>query len=262
SLGLAVLTSHTCDVSGSERLCPDNALVLGPCKVIGMEYPRIHTRLIDVSPGEDQSWLARALASDLCAPWTEPTVAYRGRYRWAQGFERTRLPEPAAGVVRDGSVVLIAGGLGLMGLSIAERLSRVARVKLVLMGRTGLPPRAEWDGWRARHDANDATSQAISRVLQIEANGAEVHVVQGDVADEDRLRTIVSDIESRLGPLRGVIHAAGPTPVANPIQALSPADCEAQFRPRLDGLRALHRVLQGKPLDFFLVNTSLRSAAR
>lgn len=259
SLGLAVLTSHTCDVSGSERLCPDNALVLGPCKVIGMEYPRIHTRLIDVSPGEDQSWLARALASDLCAPWTEPTVAYRGRYRWAQGFERTRLPEPAAGVVRDGSVVLIAGGLGLMGLSIAERLSRVARVKLVLMGRTGLPPRAEWDGWRARHDANDATSQAISRVLQIEANGAEVHVVQGDVADEDRLRAIVSDIESRLGPLRGVIHAAGPTPVANPIQALSPADCEAQFRPRLDGLRALHRVLQGKPLDFFLVNTSLAS---
>lgn len=259
--GLAVITSHVHDVDGSECLCPDNALAMGPCKVIGMEYPRIRVRSIDVSVGESVSWLGRALSLDLRAPWTEPVVAYRGRHRWIQTFEQVRLPEAAkpSEILGDGSVVLIVGGFGLIGLSIAERLARTARVRLVLVGRKAFPARDEWARWRADHGEKDLTSRAIARVLAMESAGAEVMVLQGDVGDEARLRAIVAEAESRFGALSAVIHAAGPEPVAKPIQALTRENIEVEFRPRVGGLRVLQRVLEGRSLDFCLVNTSLSS---
>ena len=48
-------------------------------------------------------------------------------------------------MLRDGGVYLITGGLGGIGLGLAEQLTRHCRAKLVLMGRTGLPPAAQWD---------------------------------------------------------------------------------------------------------------------
>jgi len=118
-------------------------MVLGPCKVIGMEYPHIRARSIDLAVDGDLRWLGQTVANDLCAPWTEPVVAYRGRYRWVQAFEQLQIHEhmPSPTPMRNSGVYLIAGGLGLIGLEIADLLARTARARLVLLSRTGLPKR-------------------------------------------------------------------------------------------------------------------------
>src|SRR5690606_28641242 len=82
----AVITAHAQEVTGHETLCPEHAMAAAPSKVLAMEYPHIRARAIDVTLDEALPWLARTLAADLCAPWVEPVVAYRGRYRWAQSF--------------------------------------------------------------------------------------------------------------------------------------------------------------------------------
>jgi NAD(P)-dependent dehydrogenase (short-subunit alcohol dehydrogenase family) len=260
-IGLAVLTSHVHEVDGSERICPDNAMVLGPCKVIGMEHPNIRARSIDLAVGGDSRWLGKALANDLCAPWMEPVVAYRGRYRWAQAFDQVPVGDRAESttLVRDSGVYVIAGGLGLVGLEIADYLARTARAKLVLLGRNGLPERDHWARWLAEHDENDTTGRTIRRVLAMESSGAEVLVCKADVADENRMHEVIAEAEARFGPLCGVFHAAGALDRRAPIQSLRRADCNAEFRPRLQGLRVLERVLCNKRLDFCLVNSSLAS---
>src|SRR5262249_14212174 len=51
--------------------------------------------------------------------------------------------------LREGGVYLIAGGTGGVGLALAEWLAQsVRRPRLVLIGRSKLPVRDTWDGYR------------------------------------------------------------------------------------------------------------------
>ena len=43
-----MVTTQVYEVDGREALCPEKAMVLGPCKVIGMEHPHIRVRSVDV----------------------------------------------------------------------------------------------------------------------------------------------------------------------------------------------------------------------
>jgi amino acid adenylation domain-containing protein len=260
-LGLAVLTSHAHEVSGVELVCPEKAMALGPCKVIGMEQPHILARSIDVTIDGDLSWLARTLASDLCSTWSEQVVSYRGRYRWVQGYEQVRTDALAGPPItlREGGVYMISGGLGRIGLEVAEYLARTVRARLVLVSRNPLPAKEQWAQWLATHDENDPTSRKIQRVQAIEATGAVVLVCQADVADERQMGAAIAAAEARFGQLRGVMHAAGAGGRLVPIQSLQRSDCEEPFRPRLQGLRVLDSLLRDRRLDFCLVHSSLAS---
>ena len=79
------------DVTGSESLRPEKALLLGPCKVIPQEYPHLTCRLVDVElPAGGTNCKEPACASDSGGVSGEPVssmVAYRGPHRWIQTFE-------------------------------------------------------------------------------------------------------------------------------------------------------------------------------
>ena len=67
----------------------------------------------------------------------EPVVVYRNGRRWVQQFEPVPLPESVVDlpVLRAGSVWLVTGGTGGLGLAIASALSSRFQVKLALVGR-------------------------------------------------------------------------------------------------------------------------------
>ena len=238
-LSLAVLTSHAHEVIGGEAICPENAMVLGPCKVIGMEHPNIRTRCVDVTLNHDLRWLGQILASDLCAPWTEPVVAYRGRYRWVQAFEPVRLeaPDGLPAALRESGVYLITGGLGGVGLEIAGYLARTVHARLALVSRSGLPGREQWGPWLSEHEEDDTTSRKIRRVQAIEAMGAIVLICKADVSEEGQMSAAIAETEAHLGPLCGVMHVAGAEKRGVLIQSLQRNGCAEQFRPKQQGLR-------------------------
>src|SRR5205085_1462497 len=150
---------------------------------IPQEYRRITCQSIDiVVPHADEAQMAGLidqLLAEFAAKPSEPVVAYRGGDRWMQTFEPVRLDEPVLGAprLRESGVYLIAGGLGGIGLALAEYLVRVARAKLILLGRSALPERSEWEQWLATHGAQDATSGKIRKVRGLEESGGEVLVV-------------------------------------------------------------------------------------
>jgi acyl carrier protein len=90
----------------------------------------------------------------------------------------------------------------------------------------------------------------------------EVMYIECDMADEERLRGAIAEVEERWGRIHGVIHAAGITSGRSigeltPVQELTAEDFALQFGPKIEGLEALKEVLGDRELDFCLLTSSL-----
>jgi phthiocerol/phenolphthiocerol synthesis type-I polyketide synthase E len=263
---VAIVSNGMQQVAGELLRYPEKATLLGPCRVIGQEFPEISCRSIDVGVPE---WGARQpdalldqLVAELRSDATEPVVAYRGHRRFVQDFEPTRLTRPNADTtrLRAGGVYLITGGLGGIGLLVAEHLAREARAKLVLVGRTPLPPREEWEAWLARYDVDDATSLRIRKVQALEAMGAEVLVLAADVADLDSMTAALRRARERFGPVNGVVHAAGVLD-DGAILLKDPAAADRVLSPKVRGALVLDAALRNTTLDFFVLFSSVSAIA-
>ena len=250
-----------------ELLRPESATLLGPCKVIPQEYPNITCRSIDIQIPDAGTPRRHRLAEQLLAEVTsaapDRVVAYRGGHRWVQAFEPIRIEQQAAGkgLLRLEGVYLITGGLGHIGLVLAEHLARSVRARLVLIGRSGLPPHAAWPQWVSSHAPDDTASHRIRRVQELERLGAEALVLRANVADEAQMRQAVARAGERFGAIHGVFHAAGMlenTAFAD-IPRLGRRETEAHFEPKVRGLLVLDKVLDGVPLDFCLLLSSIAS---
>ncbi len=244
---LDVVTTAMQRVAGESVLEPRRALVLGPVRVIPKEFPNISTRSIDFSgPGTPGWFEARAveqLVAELGADSDAEAVAWRGTDRWVETYAQTPLQAAGTGpVVRDGAVCLITGGLGGLGLVIAEDLARAAKVKLVLLSRRGRTPDAE------------------PAIRGLESLGAEVLVLAADVADSAQLRTAVAEARQRFGPITHLLHAAGVIEDAL-IPMKEPASAGRVFAPKIQGTLALDEALVGEPLERAVVFSSRGAVA-
>jgi NAD(P)-dependent dehydrogenase (short-subunit alcohol dehydrogenase family)/acyl carrier protein len=214
--------------------------------------------------GDEAEGLLDDLLAEAAGPFdaAESVVAWRGGERWVRTFGPARLARDAGPVsrVREGGVYLITGGLGGLGLALAEELAGLARVKLALLGRTALPPREEWAAALA---GGGAAAERIRKVQALEALGAEVLTLAADVTDPVALTAALRATEERLGPVLGVVHAAG-VPGGRLLQLVTPESAEAVLAPKVRGTLALQAaldsVLAGRPLDFFVLCSSINAA--
>ncbi|MFA1547960.1 type I polyketide synthase [Actinomadura chokoriensis] len=253
-----VLTSGVHAVTGEEPVCPAKATGGAIGMIAVQEYPFLSCRQLDVlvpRAEEEAERLTGRLMAELLTPREEADVALRGPHRWVRSFLPLRRPGPDRSLLRPGGVYMITGGLGRIGLVLARCLAESVKARLVLVGRTGLPPAATWDD----PDHPEPVRAAVGAVRDLRALGAQVMVAAADVADEDRMRRLVERVAAEFGPLNGVIHAAGVTGArAHRFLAdLDPAEGEVHFRPKLHGVHVLDRVLQGHDLDFAILCSSL-----
>lgn len=258
-LDIAIATNNLQEVVGDEQLCPEKATVLGIGKVIPQEYSHITCRCIDiVIPEAKTDCLIDQLVTELIAPSDDLVVSYRGKYRWVQTFEPISLnaADDRANCFREGGVYLITGGLGGIGLVLAEHLAKTVQAKLILIGRSTLPEKATWEQWLATHEEQDSISQKLGKLQALEASGAEVLVLNADVGNVEEMQEAIARANKRFGPINGVIHAAGAR-VYNTIQQSDREACDQQFYPKVSGLYALETVLQNQELDFCLLVSSL-----
>jgi acyl transferase domain-containing protein/thioesterase domain-containing protein/acyl carrier protein len=265
-LQIGVISNRVHLVTGEETLQPEKATVLGACKVIPQEFPNIRCRNIDVVLPAAESRVDERLLDQLIAELTaveslETVVAYRGGQRWTQIFEQARLDESTDRIplIREGGVYLITGGLGNIGLALAEELARTARARLVLVGRSAFPAKENWLQWLSTHDEQDAVSRKIRRLQTIESLGAQVIVFSADVADRDQMRGVMQEASARFGKINGVIHGAGDVS-AGAFSAVHQTDHQngaRHFQPKAQGLLVLEELFQRRDLDFWVLLSSL-----
>ena len=119
------------------------------------------------------------------------------------------MPRPARpAVLKERGVYLVTGGLGGLGLVLAEQLARWVHARLILTGREALPERTEWPKVLAVFPASTA-AEKIRGVQAVEAAGGEVLVAAADTTNEAQMCQVKSEAERRFGRVDGVFHLAG-----------------------------------------------------
>ena len=263
---LVVLANGSQRVGEEPLLFPDKATALGPCGVIPREFPALSCAFVDVdigaarsngkrtpTPEADVARLLRDLPDELAATPGTRVIAWRDGVRWQRHLGASRpAPAEAAPKLRRGGCYLITGGLGGIGGVIADWLARDFGAKLVLVGRTPLPARADWDDWLARHDAGDSIARSIRKVRALEAAGASVLPLAADVAVTDSMKDALAEARQAYGELHGVFHAAGV--ICDSLIALKSArEIEDVFSAKVYGTLVLDELLRDAPLDFMLL---------
>jgi acyl transferase domain-containing protein/thioesterase domain-containing protein/ubiquinone/menaquinone biosynthesis C-methylase UbiE/acyl carrier protein len=269
TLKIGVISNHLQAVTGEEVLSPEKATLLGPCKVIPQEYPNISCQSIDIVLPQLDTKQADKLLENLLGELTQAKtpdsiVAYRGVHRWVQTFEPIHLekspPAPLfqRGVLRKKGVYLITGGLGGMGLVLAEYLAKTVQANLILIGRSTFPNREEWETWLTTHDEQDSISRKIHQVQTLEEFGATVLVMSANVADYEPMQRAIKQATAQFGQIHGIIHTAG-IAGGGVIQRKTPEIAAKVLAPKLQGTLILYRLFKEVQLDFMVLCSSLTS---
>jgi acyl transferase domain-containing protein/NADP-dependent 3-hydroxy acid dehydrogenase YdfG/acyl carrier protein len=264
-LKLITVTNHLHDVIGNEKLAPEKSTILAACQVISQEYLNITRRNIDVEISKSDSQVSAKLIDKLLAEVTsnntDLTVAYRGHHRWVKTFESVNIAEAEnkTSPLREQGVYLITGGLGGVGLVVAEYLAKTVKAQLILISRSGLPDRNLWKQWLENHVEEDIISRKIRQVQALEKLGAEVLVISADVGDEGQMQQAIAQATQHFGKINGVIHCAGDLQksIFQPIQITTINQCQAHFRAKVHGSYVLTKLFQNHQLDFCIFTSSL-----
>jgi len=134
---------------------------------------------------------------------------------------------------------LITGGMGAIGLQVAEWLITKGVNNLVLMGRSDVKPE-------------------LQAHLQKLCQNAQVTIINTDVTDRGQLTQALDEIELTLPPLRGVIHCAGVTSDRTILQQ-DWSGFKAVLAPKAQGAWNLHCLTQEYELENFIMFSSAAS---
>lgn len=269
-----MLTSQAYSVLGNELINPLKSIVLGLCRVLPLENPNSYLAHVDVGITQDESTLNHFSEQlidtvikgfEVDSQKDQPTViALRYKKRWIPAYTPITLESSdnfqAASFV-DSGVYLITGGLGGMGLSVADWISsKGISVSLVLLSRRAFPKREEWSDWLTNHSADDETSKKIQMLNEIISKGASVEIIKADIADANQMQAVVGRIERSFGRVNGIFHLAG-IPGKGLATLKEIDDVKKVLSPKIQGTQVLIEVFRKKELDFFVAASSLTAIA-
>lgn len=217
------------------------APVWGLGRAIALEHPELGCTLVDIDPRQRPEEAAHALAQEIASQSRESQVCLRAEGR--QVARLVRLAKTAgaapAEMAQAGSY-LITGGLGGLGLSLAQWLvSRGAR-HLALVGRSA------------------PASAAQEAIGAMRAAGAEVLVLQADVSRRQEAAAMLADIDARLPPLAGIVHAAGVLEDRTLLE-VTEQSFQRVLASKVHGAWNLHSLTADRPLSLFVLYSSAAS---
>ncbi|GMU10212.1 SDR family NAD(P)-dependent oxidoreductase [Corallococcus caeni] len=241
-LELVVVTADAFPVTGTEQARPSGASLHGLCKSLAKEHPQLAVSCIDVG-ARDALHAPGVLVSQLVA---EPEhkgrldVALREGRRHVRQLVPARLEAAGDGVLRQNGVYVIVGGLGGIGLALAEDLAGRFQARLVLTGRGPL------------------TEGQRERIAAMEARGARVLHVRADVTRPASMRDVMAQAKARFGAVHGVVHSALVLRDA-PIERMDVTAFVEAMDAKVRGSAVLAQVLKDEPLDFLVFFSSIQS---
>jgi phthiocerol/phenolphthiocerol synthesis type-I polyketide synthase A len=153
---------------------------------------------------------------------------------------------------RPDATYLVTGGMGALGLLMAHWLVDRGARRLILAGRTPLPPRSDWDSALL----DDGTQRKTAAIRALERRGAAVDIAALDVGCRDDLMALMTARDhGGAPPIRGVIHAAGVTD-DHLLNDVTEESLRKVMWPKIAGAAVLHDAFPPGSLDFFYLTSS------
>lgn len=261
-ISLQVVSNQLFALTSQEVSHPEKSTLQGVAKVIPYEFPHIRCQVVDVSAPENgaiQQAAAQILASALSL--RQRTIAYRGAQCWEQIYQPMPISPVEESILRNRGVYLLTGGLLEVGIDIAEHLAKTLQARLVLIEEENFPRAEKWDAWLAKYGSGQTISQRIQQARRLVNLGAEVLVLPANLAEASHMGNAVDSAIEQFGQINGVIHNARVIGERSfrTINDTGLIECEWQFVPKVHGTINLGRAVEGQPLDFCLLNSSLSS---
>ncbi|TDH57683.1 SDR family NAD(P)-dependent oxidoreductase [Mycobacterium eburneum] len=148
------------------------------------------------------------------------------------GHTRAVVPPDQAAVFRGDGAYVITGGLGGLGLFLAEKMAAAGCGRIILNGRSSPSGQAQ---------------QAIDRIRQ---RGTQIEVECGDIAEPGTAERMVAAATASGLPVRGVLHCAAVVDDAT-LANIDDDLIQRDWAPKVYGAWQLHRATTDQPLDWF-----------
>jgi len=145
-------------------------------------------------------------------------------------------PQQARAFRHDGSYI-VTGGLGGIGLFLAETMAAAGCGRIVLSSRS------------------QPTSKALETIEVMRAMGADIEVECGDIAESGTAARLVTVATATQLPLRGVLHAAAVFENAM-LATMTDELIDRNWAPKVHGAWNLHEATATLPLDWFCLFSS------
>ncbi|MEU0102452.1 SDR family NAD(P)-dependent oxidoreductase [Streptomyces sp. NPDC006267] len=236
------LTSGVREAASADHL--GGSPLWGMGRVAASEHPEFWGGVVDVPAGPLDEESATLLLDLLPLRPQEPVLSVAGGTVQAPRLVPSApAPDDEPFACRADGTYLITGGLGVLGLELAEHLAQRGARRIVLLGRTPLPPRSHWSDEDRR----------VTAVRRLEAAGVTVVTLAVDITDREATRRALERLE--LPPVRGVVHAAGTVHSAL-LHRLEADALREVMRPKVEGARVLHELFPPGATDFFVLFSS------
>lgn len=256
---LGVITCGSHSISGNDLHHPECALLDGAIRAASLEHPEI--RIIGIDIDIDNGYSASSSVIEEMLKATRNTViTYRKDMRYTLNYKRIHSKNLRSNVqLRHGGVYLITGGLGGIGLIIADYLSTFFKAHVILVGRSHFPEKKKWTSWLREHDELNPISQKIMTIQTMERKGGSVSLYTADIAESAHIKYVIDQIIEEHGELNGVFHAAGVRGRYNPLGSDLLQSYFDVLRPKVTGTFVLGEHLAHRNLDFFILFSSISS---
>ncbi|MBB6131876.1 type I polyketide synthase, partial [Mucilaginibacter lappiensis] len=246
---LLILTNGLAQITNEDIIHPSNGTLVGAIRNINHEFLKIDARIIDIG------YNLQNIASGIAQVWnqkayqkSEELLAIRFGKLWTERFESIDNPVSEESNIEDGDIILITGGLGGVGLAIAEHISSKHKVKLILTSRKNI-----FDN-KNKSDANDHKKQIIKKII---AGGSIVDIQYADISAQVEVDAIIDKVNKTYGKVTGIIHTAGVVPLERNNYNLE--NIKEAFKGKVFGIDNIINTIDLNHVKFIACTSSLAS---
>jgi len=258
----------------------------GLTKTAAQEWPEVRCRALDVSPAwHEDAMIAAAVVREMSVSVPMEVGLDATRRRGLDMAPRRESEDTPIGVpcLKPGDVLVLTGGARGVTAASAEAIARRYQPTLVLLGRTRLPETAP--AWlsgitgesaiknaivanaaahgrrltpaelQSEYRRHQAESEILATIARLEACGSRVIYRAADVRDTAAMTSTLAEIRSTLGPIRGLVHAAGVLEDRR-IEDKTAAQFDAVYSTKVVGLRNLLAAFEGDDLRCLVLFSS------
>lgn len=231
----------------TQRLIPGRSAMWGVGRTVAQEYRHLRTSCIDVvgdEVTENSATVAEKILEEALQTQTTIEIAFRAGQRYVPELRPVQLRSNQVWKIRRNGTYLISGGLGEIGITIAEYLAEQGAGKLILVNRSQY--------FQTQKNLSESERRRQRLLDRIRQRGVELLTPQGDVTDFEFAHRLVQTE----GPVHGIVHCAGVLRDGL-IYNKSMQDVEQVLAPKVRGTLSLAAAVDWETLDFFVLFSSL-----
>ena len=228
------ITKGAQSINTNDIISPWQSQFWGFGRTLQVEYPDALGACIDLDPAPDETLSSLdMLVKEICSSSLETEIAFR------KGIRRVaRLVKPGASEdlqsplkLKPDASYIITGGIGALGLQVAQYLTTHGASHLILTGRSGV-----------------STDDQRTALQALENAGVKIEVFAADVSKAEDVAQLLAQTSN----LRGVVHAAGVLDDGMLMHQSTKRFLKVAG-PKVSGAWNLHIQTKDLPLDFFVL---------